>query len=126
MRKLLLAVSAVLVLASFTNAPTTTILTDIDGTLLQSYPVIEQVNGEYTIIFEVDAMTIVTSNTDEKGTHIHLVATGASNSTVSHTLAFPKGYVGFNSYFESNLDVASGEDMLALAAAKERPFRIKE
>ena len=124
MRKLLLAVSAVLVLASFTNAPTTTILTDIDGTLLQSYPVIEQVNGEYTVTFEVDAMTIVTSNTDETGKHVHLVATGTSNSTVSHTLTF-SSRLAFNSYFETNFDVASSENMLALAAAKERPFVIR-
>ena len=46
MRKLILALSVVFVLASFTNNTNkTVVLRDIDGTLLQSYPVIEQING---------------------------------------------------------------------------------
>jgi len=42
MRKALLAISAVLLLASFANDTTnTTILKDIEGTLLQSYVVVQ-------------------------------------------------------------------------------------
>lgn len=108
MRKIILALSAVFVLASFTNDTNKTIvLKDIDGTLLQSYPVIEKVNGEYTVTFTVDANTIVTSSIDKDGTHFHLVATGNSNSTATHTLPFSAGNIDFNHYFDSNMDVAS-------------------
>ncbi len=55
MRKLVLALSAVLVLASFTNSTNNTIiLKDIDGTLLQSYPVIETIDGNYKITLAPD------------------------------------------------------------------------
>ena len=108
MRKIILALSAVFVLASFTNNTNNTIiLKDIDGTLLQSYPVIEKVNGEYTVTFTVDANTIVTSTVDDDGTHLHLVANGISNSTATHTLSFSAGNIDFNHYFDSNMDVAS-------------------
>ena len=108
MRKIILALSAVFVLASFTNNTNNTIiLKDIDGTLLQSYPVIEKVNGEYTVTFTVDANTIVTSSIDEDGTHLHLVANGNSNSIATHTLSFSAGNIDFNHYLESNMDVAS-------------------
>jgi len=122
MRKLLLAVSAVLVLASFTNNTTkTTILKDIDDTLLQSFPVVEQVNGEYTVTFAVDAMTVVTSSTDAKGTHINLIENGVSNNTVTHTLTVTAGNLGFDSYFESTIDIASNENMIAQSVKKDKP-----
>ncbi len=127
MRKLLLAMSAVLVLASFTENTNTTILKDIDGTLLQSFPVIEQVNGVYTATFTVDAMTVVTFNTDENGTHIHLAATGSSNTTVTHTITYNTYNVDFNHYFESNIDVASNDNMYYSAAAVSgRPKKVYE
>lgn len=118
MRKLLLAMSAVLVLASFTNnANKTTILKDIDGTLLQSFPVIEQINNEYTITFTVDAMTVVTSNADADGTHVNLIDNGNSGSTITHTLTFDRGAIDFNSYIKTNLDVASNSSEMYLAIA---------
>ena len=108
MRKIILALSVVFVFASFTNDTNKTIvLKDIDGTLLQSYPVIEKVNGEFTVTFTVDANTIVTSNVDENGTHLHLVANGNSNSTATHTLTFNAGNIDFNHYLKSSIDVAS-------------------
>ena len=65
MRKLVLALSAVLVFAAFTSKENKTIvLKDIDGTLLKSYPVIEQVENGYVVTFTVDAATVVTSNTE--------------------------------------------------------------
>ncbi len=125
MRKLLLALSAVLVLASFTSNPNkTTILKDIDGTLLQSFPVIEQVNGEYTVTFTVDAMTVVTSNTDTEGTNINLVENGTSGITTTYSLKVTKS-VGFINYQESNFDIASGENMYAESLVKKvKPPRI--
>ena len=119
MRKIILALSAVFVLASFTNNTNNTIiLKDIDGTLLQSYPVIEKVNGEYTVTFTVDANTIVTSSIDEDGTHLHLVANGISNSTATHTLSFSAGNIDFNHYFDSNMDVASLDGDIATFTRK--------
>jgi hypothetical protein len=114
MRKIILALSVVFVLASFTNNTNKTIvLKDIDGTLLHSYPVIEKVNGEFTVTFTVDANTIVTSNVDENGTHLHLVANGNSNSTATHTLTFSAGNIDFNNYFQGSLDLASIDGALA-------------
>jgi len=117
MRKLLLAVSAVLVLASFTNnANKTIILKDIDGTLLQSFPVIENVDAEYTVTFTVDAMTVVTTNVDAKITHINLIDNGNSGSTITHTLTLPSSKIGFNSYILSNTDIASNSEMYLATA----------
>ena len=111
MRKLVLALSAVLVLASFTNSTNNTIiLKDIDGTLLQSYPVIETIDGNYKITFTVNANTIVTSNIDKNETHINLVENGFSNKVVSHTITFNTSSIDFNSYFDSNFDVASADE----------------
>jgi len=123
MRKLLLALSAVLVLASFTGNPNKTIiLKDIDGTLLQSFPVIEQVNGEYTVTFTVDAMTTVISNTDAEGTHINLVeSTSNSGVTATHTLTFNAKNIDFNHYFDGNIDVASMQEMVAVSLISKRP-----
>ena len=108
MRKILLALSAVLVLASFTGNPDKTIiLKDIDGTLLQSFPIIKKHNNEYTVTFTVDAMTVVTSNTDATGTHVHLVANGNSNKTVTHSISFSAKSLDFNNYYNNDFDVAS-------------------
>ena len=108
MRKLILALGAVLILASFTNSTNNTrILKDIDGTLLQSYPVIEQVNGEYTITFSVDANTVVTTNTVNNTTQIYLVENGNSNVVVMHSISVKTAGIDFNNYFETDFDVAS-------------------
>ncbi len=108
MRKLILALGAVLILASFTNSTNNTIiLKDIDGTLLQSYPVIEQVNGEYTITFAVDANTVVTTSTVNNTTQIYLVENGNSNVVVSHSITVKTAGIDFNNYFETDYDVAS-------------------
>ncbi|GEM_PF-5297440 len=111
MRKLLLALSAVFVLASFTNnTDETIVLKDIEGTLLQSYPVIENIDGQYTITFTVDANTVVTSNTIDNMTHIHLVENDNSGLKVRHSITFNSKSVDFNNYFESTLDVASSSN----------------
>ena len=122
MRKIILALSVVFVLASFTNNTNKTIvLKDIDGTLLHSYPVIEKVNSEYTVTFTVDANTIVTSNVDENGTHLHLVANGNSNATATHTVTFSAGNIDFNHYLESSMDVASLDGGTIAATVGKKP-----
>ncbi len=122
MRKIILALSVVFVLASFTNNTNKTIvLKDINGTLLHSYPVIEKVNSEYIVTFTVDANTIVTSNVDENGTHLHLVANGNSNATATHTLTFNAGNIDFNHYLESNTDVASLDGSTSDVTPKRKP-----
>ncbi|MET2985830.1 hypothetical protein [Aureibaculum conchae] len=111
MRKLVLALSAVLVLASFTDSTKKTIiLKDIDGTLLQSYPVIEAIDGKYKVTFAVSANTVVSSTINQNETHINLIENGFSNKMVTHTITFNTSSVDFNSFFESNFDIASNED----------------
>ena len=122
MRKFLLAVSAVLVLSSFTNNTNKKIvLKDIEGTLLQSFPIIEQQNGEYTITFTTDAATVVTSNVTKSGTHIHLIANGSSNALATHTIVVNTKYVDFSHYFEGNMDVASLDEMALSTSVRTRP-----
>ena len=81
-------------------------------------PVIEKVNGEFTVTFTVDANTIVTSNVDEDGTHLHLIANGISNSTATHTLTFSAGYIDFSHYLENSMDLASIDGALTQQVAK--------
>jgi hypothetical protein len=99
---------AVLILASFTNSTNNTIiLKDIDGTLLQSYPVIEQVNGEHTVTFAVDANTVVTTSIVNNTTQIYLVENGNSNVVVTHSISVKTSGIDFNNYFETDYEVAS-------------------
>ncbi len=122
MRKMLLALSAVLVLSSFTNNTNEKIvLKDIEGTLLQSFPIIKHQNGEYTITFTVDASTVVTSNIDNDNTHIHLIANGSSNTLATHTIVLNTKNVDFNHYFEGNADVASLDGMSKSTSVRTRP-----
>ncbi|MCB0459258.1 MAG: hypothetical protein R2821_05415 [Flavobacteriaceae bacterium] len=108
MRKLVLALSAVLVLSAFTNSTSNKIvLKDIDGTLLKSYPVIEKIDGEYQVTFTADANTVVTANTVDNITHVYMVENGVSGVNVSHTLTFKSKTIDFAHYFDNNLDVAS-------------------
>lgn len=121
MRKLVLALSAVLVLASFTDSTKKTIiLKDIDGTLLQSYPVIEMSDEIYKVTFAVCANTVVSSTVKDNQTHINLIENGFSNKVVTHTITFNTAGVDFNSFFESNFDVASNEDDAPPKKAKKK------
>ena len=116
MRKILLALSAVMLLASFTGNPDKTIiLKDIDGTLLQSFPVIKKQNNEYTVTFTVDAKTVVTQYTVATGTHINLVENGNSGVTVEYNLKVSKS-LSFINYFEGSFDIASSQNMLTQMA----------
>ena len=127
MRKALLAVCAVLFLASFaSDTSNKTILKDIDGTLLQSYVVVD--GNEKTVTFTTDANTTVSSSVINGEFKIFLIENGTSGTTVSHTLTYDGvNVVSFDHYFETSYDVASGEDtMLALRSSKQRPVFVKE
>ena len=107
MRKVILVLSMVFLLVSFTNIDDQkVILKDIDGTLLQSYVVVD--NAEKTITFTVDANTTVSSSVIDGEFKIFLVENGTSSETSSYTLEIEgNGEISFDSYILSNATVAS-------------------
>ena len=107
MRKVILVLSMVFLLVSFTNIDDQkVILKDIDGTLLQSYAVIDE--AENTVTFTVDANTTVSSSVIDGEFKIFLVENGTSNETSSYTLNIEgNGSLSFDNYFEGSFDVAS-------------------
>ena len=115
MRKIVLALSMVFVFAAFTNIDNQKIvLKDIDGTLLQSYAVIDK--EQNTITFTVDANTTVSSSVIDGEFKIFLVENGTSNESTEHILNVDgNGSLSFDHYFESNLDVASTTNYLSNA-----------
>lgn len=123
MRKLVLALSAVLVLSAFTNSTSNKIvLKDIDGTLLKSYPVIEKIDGEYQVTFTADANTVVTANTVDNITHVYMVENGVSGVNVSHTLTFKSKTIDFNHFFDGNMDIASIDGVTESTVWRPRPI----
>ena len=127
MRKALLAVCSVLLLASFANNTSNkTILKDIDGTLLQSYVVID--NDAKTVTFTVDANTTVNSTVIEGEFRVFLIENGNSGNNVSHTLDLDDvKALSFDHYMEANYDVASGEEMMtSKLMVKKRPITVEE
>ncbi|NNC70535.1 MAG: hypothetical protein HKN90_06925 [Flavobacteriaceae bacterium] len=112
MRKVLLVLSMVFLLVSFTNIDDQKlILKDIDGTLLQSYAVIDK--DQNTITFTVDANTTVSSSVIDGEFKIFLVENGTSSETSSHTLKIEgDGSLSFDHYFEGNFDIASEQSSL--------------
>ena len=118
MRKALLALCSVLLLASFANDTSNkTILKDIDGTLLQSYVVID--NDANTVTFAVDANTTVNSTIIDGELRVFLVENSNSGNTISKTLNLDDAQaISFDHYMEANYDVASNGDMILSAVAK--------
>lgn len=114
MRKVLLVLSTIFLLSSFTQVTNTTItLTDIDGTLLKSYVDINKVDGEFIATFTVDANTVVTTNTVDGVAHVYLVENGTSNTNVTYNIKFDASSIDFNHYFNGNYDLASNDAMLS-------------
>ena len=113
MKKLLLSFVAILFLASFTAVNDPITLKDIDGTLLKSYVTLKAVNHQFTATFKVDANTLVTSFTDNEGTHIYLVENGHSGINVEHTITFSSKSIDFDSYFNSGANIASTDGALS-------------
>lgn len=121
MRKILLVLSMVFVLVSFTNIDDQkTILKDIDGTLLQSYAVIDQ--EQKTVTFTVDANTTVSSSVIDGEFKIFLVENGTSNKTSTYTLNVEgNGSLSFDHYFEDQFDLASGESLSGMKVLISKP-----
>ncbi len=121
MRKVLLVLSMVFLLVSFTNIDDQkTILRDIDGTLLKSYAVID--NDLNTITFTVDANTTVSSSVVDGEFKIFLVENGTSNESTTHTLSLEgNGALSFDHYFEGSFDIASELDFAQRKALIRKP-----
>ncbi len=125
---LTLASALVLVLVSFTvnfTNTTSTVLNDIDGTLLKSTPVIENNNGDFTVTFSVDENVIVSNALIGDSNEIYLIENGNSDNSKSVTLDLQpvqgKVTTAFNNIYESNFDVASMEGLLNAKDPIRRP-----
>ncbi len=127
MRKALLFLSMVFVFAAFTNVDNQKIiLKDIDGTLLQSYAVIDA--EQNTITFTVDANTTVSSSLIDGEFKIFLVENGTSKKSTEYTLNIEgNGDLSFDHYFDASYDVASkGAVAGVVVTAKKKPVRMAE
>lgn len=125
---LTLASALVLVLVSFTvnfTNTTSTVLNDIDGTLLKSAPVIENNNGDFSVTFSVDENVIVSNALIGDSNEIYLIENGNSDNSKSVTLDLQpvqgKVTTAFNNIYESNFDVASMDALLNAKDPIRRP-----
>ncbi len=125
---LTLASALVLVLVSFTvnfTNTSSTVLNDIDGTLLKSAPVIENNSGEFTVTFSVDENVIVSNALIGDSNEIYLIENGNSDNSKSVTLDLQpvqgKVTTAFNNIYESNFDVASMDALLNTKDPIRRP-----
>jgi len=133
MKKITLALVSALVLilvsftANFTNT-SSTVLNDIDGTLLKSSPVIENNNGDVTVTFSVDKNVIVTKALVGNSNEIYLIENGNSNTSKTVTLDLQpvngKVATAFNNIYENNYDVASSSDALLNQDPTRRPIGV--
>lgn len=119
MKNFTIAIAVLLVMASFTTNLTNTksvVLSDIDGTLLETAPVLENNNGKVTVTFSVDQNVLVSSSLIGSSNEIFLVENGDSQSSKTVTLDLEpvdgKVETAFNNIYESNYDVASMENLL--------------
>ncbi|MCK4561931.1 MAG: hypothetical protein KAT78_03425, partial [Flavobacteriaceae bacterium] len=89
MKNFTIAIALLLVMASFTTNltnNTTKVLTDIEGTLLETAPIMENNNGDFTVTFTVDENVIVSSSLIGDSNEIYLVENGDSNQSKTVTL----------------------------------------
>lgn len=128
MKNFTLAIAVLLVMASFTanlNNNTTKVLTDIEGTLLETAPVMENNNGEFTVTFTVDQNVLVSSSLIGETNEIFLVENGDSNLSKTLTIDLEpvngKVATAFNNIYEKNYDVASSDAMISVSAPDRRP-----
>ena len=122
MKNFTLAIALLLLMASFTANLTnrnSVVLTDIEGTLLESTPILENNNGDVTVTFTVDENVIVSSALIGTSNEIYLLENGDSDlsKTVTLDLQPVNGQVetAFNNIYQDNYDVAA---MDALMTAK--------
>lgn len=114
----------VLVLSSFTTTENKTIvLNDIDGTLLKSAPVVEQVDNGYVVTFTVDAATVVLTNVEGNKTMINLVELSSTGTTVTHKVNFTSGTLAFENFMKGIDNTASldGIDVIMGEKGREKP-----
>ena len=128
MKKFTLAIAVLLLMASFSVKLTdssTLVLSDIDGTLLESQPIMENNNGDFTITFTVDENVIVSSSMVGNSNEIFLVENGNSEESKTVTLGLQSvdGQVStaFNNIYNNNYDVAAMDALLNVQSPDRRP-----
>jgi len=127
MKNFTIAIALLLVMASFTTNlnTTTTVLNDIEGTLLEKAPVIENNNGDFTVTFTVDQNVIVSSALVGTSNEIFLVENGDSQQSKTVTLGLQsvngKVETGFNNIYENSYDVAAMDALLNTQEPDRRP-----
>lgn len=128
MRNFTIAIALLLIMASFTTNltnNTTKVLNDIDGTLLETAPIMENNNGDFTVTFTVDENVVVSSSLIGESNEIFLVENGNSNDSKTITLDLQpvngKVATAFNNIYESSYDVATVEAMLSVSVPDKRP-----
>ncbi len=128
MKNFTLALALLLVMASFTTNLTGTssvVLSDYEGTLLESAPILENNNGDVTVTFTVDENVIVSSSLIGSSNEIFLVENGDSESLKTVTLDLHeidgKVETAFNNIYEKNYDVAAMDALLNAKEPERRP-----
>jgi len=119
MKNFTIAIALLLVMASFTTNltnNTTKVLTDIEGTLLETSPIMENNNGDFTVTFTVDENVIISSSLIGESNEIFLMENGNSNQSKTITLGLQavngKVEAAFNNIYDNNYDVASMDALL--------------
>ena len=119
MKNFTLALAVLLVMASVTTnltGTTSVVLSDYEGTLLESAPILENNNGDVTVTFTVDENVIVSSSLIGTSNEIYLVENGDSKDSKTVTLGLQpvngKVETAFNHIYESNYDVAAMDALL--------------
>ena len=128
MKNFTIAIALMLILASFTTNLTntsSTVLTDYEGTLLESAPVLENNDGDVKVTFTVDENVMVSSALIGSSNEIFLVENGDSQSLKTVTLDLQpvngKVSTAFNNIYESNYDVAAMDALLVASNPDKRP-----
>jgi ACT domain-containing protein len=128
MKNFTLAIAILFLMASFSvnlTNNTVMVLTDIEGTLLEEAPVIENNDGDFTVTFTVDENVIISSALIGESNEIFLVENGNSEQSKTVTLGLQevngKVSTAFNNIYENNYDVATIDAMLSLSEPDKRP-----
>ncbi len=128
MKNFTLAIAMLLVMASFTTNLTNSssdVLSDYEGTLLKSAPVLENTDGDVKVTFTVDQNVLVSSALIGNSNEIFLVENGDSNSSKTVTLDLEpvngKVETAFNNIYEADYDVAAMDALLNASEPERRP-----
>ena len=128
MKNFTFAIAVLLVMASFTTNLTNSssaVLSDYEGTLLKSAPVLENSDGDVKVTFTVDQNVLVSSALIGDSNEIFLVENGDSNSSKTVTLDLKpvdgKVETAFVNIYESNYDVAAMDALLNAKEPEKRP-----